>query len=79
MHDLFTSESSVNWCGNDDALVHYSTIRPLLIPPTVRTSLTDYNSVTLTYLITTQKNTYAPPKIYGSLYMTLDILPTRIS
>ena len=62
MHELFMSESSVNWCGTGDALVHYSTTSPLLAPPTIRTSLTDYNSVRLGYLITTQKNSTWAPK-----------------
>lgn len=47
MHELFMSENSVNYCDIGDALVHYSTTRPLLVLPTVRTSLTDYNSVRL--------------------------------
>ena len=45
------SESLVNWCGGKDALVHYSTTRSLLVPPIVRTSLIDYNSVKLVLIV----------------------------
>ncbi len=57
------SESSVSWCGTEDAMVHQLTTRPLLVPPIVRTSLIDYNLVRLHYLITTPKNSTWAPKI----------------
>jgi len=63
MHDLFMSESLVSWYGTEDALVHQLTSRPLLVPPIVRTSLTDYNLVGLSYLITTPMNLIWTPKI----------------
>ena len=62
MQELFVSESSIKWCGIGEALVHYSTTRPLLGTPTIRNNLTDYNSVRLTYLITTPNNSTRLPK-----------------
>ena len=58
MHSLFMSESLVNWCGTGDALVYYSTTRPLLVRPILRNILADYNSVRMSYIIINPKNSY---------------------
>lgn len=63
MHEFLMRESLVIWSSTEDSPVHQLTTRPLLVPPTIRTNLTVYNSVKLSYLITCQINSSRAPKI----------------